>query len=158
MHLFSKKATSSKGNFTLQLMESHDDKKPTNIIIDCKNVQDQPKLIEDEEFKTMAIDSLPLGYFMPANPYHPDVDSLLRYKGGDEVKALSTQGRSKNNMPDTNLLKPLKEGEKPKLAMRDFPVCGPDCRNCGWSGKSEKWHLCCVRCEEFESKMTGSSR
>ena len=163
VHLFWKEATNSKDNFTLLLMESHDDKKPTNIKIDCKDVQYQPKCIEDEEFKALAIDNLPLGYFVPSNPYHPDADSLLRYKVGDEVKVLSIQlsiaqkHGCKDSLPDTNLLKPLKKGEKPKLAMWDFPVCGRDCRKCIWSSKSDKWHLCYIRCEEFEKKMTGNS-
>lgn len=162
VHLFWKEATNRHTQLTLEIGTSHDDDAPTQIEIDCKEVPYQDKFIEDAELKDMAIPDLPLGYFVPSDPYHPDVDSLLRFKIGYEVQVLCIQVSiaqkhgCKDILTDTNLMKPVKEGDKPKLAMWDFPVKGIFERKCEWSGGSEKWDRCYIRCTEFETKMAKS--
>ena len=157
--LFWKEATKSQSKFQLQLRKSHDDEAPTQIEIDCQEVRYQSRFIEDAEWQHMAIHDLPLGYFVPSDPYHPDVDSLLRYKIGDEEKVLCIQVSiakkhgCKGYVPETNLMKPMEEGERPKLAMWDCPIQGLFCRKCEWAGESKEWDRCYIRCEEFETKM-----
>ena len=162
VHLFWKEATKSQSKFQLQVRKNHDDEAPTQIEIDCQEVRYQPRFIEDVRLKHTAVPDLPLGYFVPSDPYHPDVDSLLRYKIGGEVKVLSIQvsiaqkHRCKDYVPETNLMKPIEEGERPKLAMWDCPIQGLFCRKCEWAGESEKWDRCYIRCERFERKMVNN--
>ena len=106
------------------------------------------------------VDSNLLGYFTPQDTKYPTLDSILRYKSGDQTKVLAIQvsigqkhahGEKQKN---ALLQQELEEGEKTKLALWDHRDKN---RTCVWTGaESDHWDLVYVRSQDFDEKMRHS--
>ncbi|CAE7296085.1 unnamed protein product, partial [Symbiodinium sp. CCMP2592] len=119
-----------------------------------------PKSIEEHE--EMEVGNFILGYFTPASPHYPVLDSILRFKSADKTEALAIQisialehkhGPLKTLPKLLQLPPPLPMPSKPPLALWDFYKGG---KSCEWKPKvSDVWELLHVSCEAFDKRMRG---
>ena len=111
--------------------------------------------IEDYDDEKMAVDAGLVGYFTPVNPRYPVLDSILRYKSGDQTEVLAIQisiASEHKHGPLETLPKLLPSSPtKPQLALWDFRKGG---KSCEWKPKeSHDWELLHVSCQAFDKRM-----
>ena len=92
--------------------------------VDCEEFEEKPKSIEEYDEEGVKVVNDTVGYFMPASPQYPVLDSILRFKSADKTEVLaiqiSTAAQHKHGP-----LKPLPKllpspPTKPRLALWDF--------------------------------------
>eukprot|EP00435_Cladocopium_sp_Y103_P068969 s216_g32.t1 len=113
-------------NLTLGWMDDAPEQQ-TSEVRGCDLQKYKPECIEDYDGEEKCVDDILTGYFTPKNFKYPVLNSILRYKHGDETKVLAIQvsivATRGHGPPPLNALLG-KKVEKPKLASWDYKTGG----------------------------------
>ena len=90
VHLFWREAAQA-ADKKVSLSLRKNDKEIAAPHVNCAHFNATLCSIEDYDDEKMAVDAGLVGYFTPVNPRYPVLDSILRYKSGDQTEVLAIQ-------------------------------------------------------------------
>eukprot|EP00439_Symbiodinium_sp_Y106_P004694 s10038_g1.t1 len=90
VHLFWREAAAKDQKVELAL-KAEGKEEIAKVEVDCEEFEEKPKSIEEYDEEGVKVVNDTVGYFMPASPQYPVLDSILRFKSADKTEVLAIQ-------------------------------------------------------------------